>query len=133
MLVPIQLNQNNLCQCVYHLFTFSTDTSEWRVPIQGGSAVLSTFGHSSVYSQVDGLVYVFGGTYHDRNRAVTSNRLYTINPSTFEWWVNINTNIHTHMYVHTHTHYPVIIHFPIKADSVECGYDDSLLHIGMHT
>ena len=85
-------------------------SEEWSVPSQNGVRPEGRMGHSSVYDERTGLVYVFGGHLSSG----PSSELLIYDPVSRCWskrsrlehthTLSLSSLSHTHTHTHTHTH-----------------------------
>ena len=71
-------------RCNVAMYTCSVhvpESGEWSVPSQNGMTPGGRMGHSSVYDEQTGLVYVYGGHAHN----AVSQELLIYDPLTHSW------------------------------------------------
>ncbi|XP_071957536.1 multiple epidermal growth factor-like domains protein 8 [Antedon mediterranea] len=66
-------------------FVFDIPTNEWEERTSQGSPPTGLYGHSAVYHEQTGALYVFGGYGFHVDLVYASNQLYTLRPSEGVW------------------------------------------------
>ena len=84
----------------------SAVSGAWSAAPQSGVPVQGAFAHTSVRSEENGLVYVFGGRRSD-NRGKGTALHYLYNTTSGEWCVC--THIDTHADAHRHVYIPTYV------------------------